>query len=81
MSKWSVFGHIRISDDLALSMSMSTLKCSADIERLSQAVASQNSHTNVGTSMSPGLGMASAPTEEATVMIFWTIFFGLLVGD
>ena len=27
-------------------------------------------------SMSPGLGTASAPTEEATVVDFWMIFLG-----
>ena len=57
-------------------MFKSALKRSADIERLSQAVTSHNSRTNVNTSTSPGLGMASAPTEEATVVIFWMIFLG-----
>ena len=67
-SKRSAFGPIRIFDDPALSMNKSATKRSAESERSSQAVTSKKSRTNVDASTSPGLGIASAPLEEATVV-------------
>ena len=66
--KRSAFGPIRIFDDPALSMSKPAPKRSADNERLSQTVTSKKPRMNVDASTSPGLGMASAPTEEATLV-------------
>ena len=51
---------------------------SDDVEALMEiaAIIGRKKMEGVDASTSPGLGTASAPTEEATVVIFWTIFLG-----